>query len=33
MAVKSFDEITDSNGKINQETATKLVSKYVNPSF
>jgi hypothetical protein len=33
MVVKSFDKIADSNGKINQETATKLVNKYVNPSF
>jgi hypothetical protein len=33
MLVKSFDEIANANGKLNQETATKLVNKYVNPSF
>ena len=33
MLVKSFEEIADSNGKINQEIATKLMEKYVNPSF
>ena len=33
MLVKSVDEITGANGKINQETAIKLMEKYVNPSF
>jgi hypothetical protein len=33
MLVKSVEEIADANGEINQEIATKLVDKYVNPSF
>jgi hypothetical protein len=33
MLVKSVEEIADSNGEINQEIATKLIDKYVNPSF
>jgi hypothetical protein len=32
MLVKSVDEITGDNGEINQETARKLMKKYVNPS-